>query len=121
VGSQGGVFITTVELEEGNPQEPPMSCHEFIFDDNFVKSRAFYQFAWRKNIGLFEETCSKLKTKHPEMEEVDIQNQIKEEMMQEFKSLILEERRQMIKASKVFLLPNWILQMQWLSILLQIN
>lgn len=31
------------------------ASHEFISDDNFVKSRAFYQFSWRTNIGLFEE------------------------------------------------------------------
>ena len=28
LGSQGGFFITTLELEEGNPQEPPMSSLE---------------------------------------------------------------------------------------------
>lgn len=63
LGSQGGIFITTTELEEGNPEKPPtpsleltvtdyrgreldpfveQASHEFIFDDNFVKSRAFY-------------------------------------------------------------------------------
>ena len=62
IGSQGGVFITTIELEEGNPQEPPIpsleipvayfkgkeldlmvqkASHEFLSNDNFVKSRTF--------------------------------------------------------------------------------
>ena len=62
MGSQGGVFITLVELDEENPQEPPMpsleiivvkyrekeldlvmeqTYNKFIFDENFVKSRAF--------------------------------------------------------------------------------
>ena len=89
--SQGGVFITTSELEEeGNPQEPPMPSleltvidyrgreldpiieqanHEFISDDKFVQSRAFYQFSWRRNIKFFKETCNKMKRKNPKMEE----------------------------------------------------
>ena len=65
LGSQGGVFITSSKLEERNPQEPPMpsleltmvdyigrkldpmmeqACYELISNDNFIKSRAFYQF-----------------------------------------------------------------------------
>lgn len=85
LGSQGGVFIIVSELEEGNPQEPPMpsleltvadyrgrelepmvekSSHEFLSNDSFVKSRAFYQFAWRTNIE-FEERCNKRKEEKP--------------------------------------------------------
>ena len=68
MGSQGGIFITQVELDEGNPQELPMSSLEltmedfkgreldptmeqasrqFLLDDSFVSSRAFQKFAWR--------------------------------------------------------------------------
>ena len=63
IGSQGGVFITQVELDEGNPQEPPMpsldltvvdyrgreldpvleqASHQFLSDDSLVRSRAFH-------------------------------------------------------------------------------
>ena len=67
IGSEGEVFITQAEINEGNPQEPPMpsldlimedykgreldpvidqDSHKFLLDDSFVKSRAFYQFSW---------------------------------------------------------------------------
>ena len=63
LGSQGGVFINQVELDKGNPYEPPMpsldlivvnykgresnpmieeASHQFFPDDSFVKSRAFH-------------------------------------------------------------------------------
>ena len=66
LGSQREIFITQDELEEGNLQEPPIpslelivvdcggkelvpmiehDSHEFLSDDNFVKTRAFHQFS----------------------------------------------------------------------------
>lgn len=35
------------------------ASHEFLSNDNFVKSKAFYQFAWRTNIENFEERCKR--------------------------------------------------------------
>lgn len=86
-------------MEQGN--------HQFLSDDSFVNSRAFHQFAWRKNIGKYEERCNKLKAEHLEIEDVAIQTQIKEEMIKEFEILTLEEGREMVRASRVLLLPNW--------------
>ena len=128
IGSQGGVFVTQAEIDEGNPQEPPVPSFEltvadfrgreldpileqasqqFLFDDSFVKTRAFHQFAWRENMHIFEERCKNVKTEHPEMDEASIQNQIKEQMMQEFQNITPEEGRQMVKVANVLLLPNW--------------
>ena len=63
IGSQGGVFVTQAEIDEGNLQEPPVPSFEltvadfrgreldpileqasqqFLSDDSFVKSRTFY-------------------------------------------------------------------------------
>ena len=47
----------------------------------------------------FEERCNKLRIEHPKMEEVDVHNHIKGEIMQEFQSMTPEEWRQMVKAS----------------------
>ena len=52
--------------------------HEFLSNDNFIKSRAFYQFAWRINIENFEERYSKRKVEQPDKEDSFIQNEIKE-------------------------------------------
>ena len=115
-------------MNEGNLQEPPMpslnlivvdykgreldlvmeqASHEFLSDDNFVKSRAFYQFAWRSNIGRFDEGCNKLKSEHLEIEDVAIQSEIKDEMFQELQNLTPKEGREMVRTSNVLLLPNW--------------
>lgn len=48
-----------------------------------------------------------MKIEHPKMDEVSIQNQVKEQMMQKFQSITPKEGRQMIKASNILLLPNW--------------
>ena len=71
IGSQGGVFITQAEIDEGTLQEPTppsfdltisdyrgkeldpvleQASHQFLSDDSFVKSRAFHQFSQRVNI-----------------------------------------------------------------------
>ena len=128
IGSQGGVFITQAEIDEGTLQEPPppsfdltisdyrgkeldpvleQASHQFLSDDSFVKSRVFHQFAWRVNMNNFEERCTKLKAEHPEMDEKSIQSHIKEEMSKEFQKISPEEGRQMVKASNILLLPNW--------------
>ncbi len=114
LGSQGRVFIAISKLEVGYPQEPPMpsleltvadykgreldpmveqASHEFLSDDSFVKSRFFYQFAWTTNVEWFKERCNKRKEEKLEMEEAALQDQIKDEMMQEFKSLTPEKGR----------------------------
>lgn len=128
LGSQGGIFITQVELDEGNPQEPPMpslelkvvdfkgteldpmieqASQQFLLDDNFVKSRTFHQFAWRTSIGKYEERFNKIRKEHPELEEAALQNQVKEKMIQEFQNITPKEGRRMVRASNILLLPNW--------------
>ena len=69
------------------------ASHEFLLDDHFVTSRAFYHFARSKNIGKYEERCNKVKIEYPEMEDATIQNQIEEEMMEEFQNLTPKEWR----------------------------
>ena len=120
IGSQGEVFVTQIEINEGNPQEPPMpslemtvadfkgkildpileqATQQFLSDDNFVKSRAFHQFSWRANMSNFEEICRNMKKiEHLEMDEASIQNKIKEQMMQKFQNITPEEGRKMVKA-----------------------
>jgi hypothetical protein len=94
IGSQGEVFVTQAEINEGNPQEPPVpsfkltivelrgkeldpvlkqASQQFLSDDIFVKSRAFHQFAWKENMHVFEERCESMKIEHPEMDDASIQ------------------------------------------------
>ena len=82
MGGEGDIVVTSIDLERGVPQEPPMpsldlivadykgkeidpiiaqASQKFIDDESFVKSRAFAQFLWRKNIGNFEERCKRIK------------------------------------------------------------
>ena len=44
-------------------------------------------------MGEFKGRCNKLRIEHPKMEEADVQNQIKGEMMQEFQIITPEEGR----------------------------
>ena len=82
MGGEGDIVVTSTDLERGVPQEPPIpsldhivsdykgkeidpiivqASQKFIDDENFVKSRAFEQFLWRKNIENFEERCKRIK------------------------------------------------------------
>ena len=79
-------FELTIVDFRGKELEPILEWanQKFFSDDIFVKSRAFNQFAWRENMHIFEENYKNMKVEHPEMDEASIQNQIKEQMMQEF-------------------------------------
>lgn len=103
LGSQGDVFITSFDLQEGMLEELPMpimdltvnyfkgkelypivekACKKFLFDNNFIKSRAFIQLAFRSSISNFEERCSrKRQTKQPNKEEHVSKDEIKKELM----------------------------------------
>ena len=100
--------LTIVDFK-GRDLDPVVeqASQQFLLDDSFVKSKALHQFPWRTNIGKYEERCDKLKAEHPKIEDVTIQTEIKDEMIKEFQNLTPEERREMVKASGVLLLPNW--------------
>ena len=87
MGGEGDVIVTSIDLNVGEPQEPPtpsldltiVDCQgkeiypivvqaskRFINDENFVRSRAFAQFLWRLNMGNFEKSCEKIKAKQPD-------------------------------------------------------
>ena len=73
-------FELTVADFRGKELDPifKQASQQFLSDDSFVKSRAFYQFAWRENMHIFEERCKNMKAEHPEMDEASIQNNMKE-------------------------------------------
>ena len=79
------------------------ASQHFLSDNNFVRSRAFHQFAWRVNMHIFEQRCNNMRTEHPEMDETSIQNTIKEQMVQEFQNITPDEGRQMVKNANVLL------------------
>ena len=77
-GKQGHIIITPAELEENVPQEPlepvldltvvdyrgkeidpiiSQAYDQFIFDNDFVKFKAFKQFLWRINMHNFQLRC----------------------------------------------------------------
>ena len=91
------------ELEEGVPVEPlepsfDLTMHEFrgnemdsvvyqatqnfMSDDSFVKSRAFLQFLWKRNLPLFESQCKKKKAEQPHLGAPAIEEEVKEELLQ---------------------------------------
>jgi len=74
------IFELTITYYRGTKLDPMLekASQQFLSDDNFFKSRAFFQFAWRTNMGKFEERYNKLRTNHPKLEEVALRNQIKE-------------------------------------------
>ena len=41
------------------------ASQNFIDDENFVKTRTFAQFLWRRNIGNFEIKCKLIKLEQP--------------------------------------------------------
>ena len=79
-------FELTIAYYRGRELNPRLEqvSQKFLLDDKFVKSRAFCQFVWRTNMIKFEERCNKLRIEHPKLEEAALQNQIKEQMIQEF-------------------------------------
>ena len=93
MGGEGDIVVTTSDMERGVPKDLPMSSFDltiadykgkeidpiigqvsqkFIDDESLVRSRAFAQFLWRRNIGNFEERCKKIKVEQPNKLDSDI-------------------------------------------------
>lgn len=97
-------MITTVDFQ-GVPKEPTVpsfhltfsyyrareidpiiaqASQKFIDDENFVKSKAFAQFLWRKNIGHFKTRCKSIKIEQLSKLDSEIEEEVKAKFMEDF-------------------------------------
>ena len=114
MGGEGDIVVTNADIERGVPKEPPrpsfdltivdyrgkeidpiisQASQKFINDENFVRSRAFAQFLWRKNIGNFEKTCEKIKVEKPDKPDSIIKEEVKSKILSDFSQFTPEARR----------------------------
>ena len=105
MGGEGDIIFITADIERGVPEEPPMpsfdliisnykgkeidpiiaqASQKFIDDENFVKSRAFAQFLWRRYIGNFEEKCKAIKAEQPNKLDSKIEEEVKAKFLEDF-------------------------------------
>lgn len=128
IGGEGDRVVITANIERGVPKEPPVpsfdltsanyrgkeidpiiaqASHKFIDDENFVKSRAFAQFLWRRNIDNFEPKCQTIKEEKPNKLDSEVEEEVKAKILEDFSQLTLEARRQLVKESGVLVLLEW--------------
>lgn len=69
------------------------ASQKFIDDESFVRSRAFAQFLWRKNIGNFEKTCEKIKEEKPDKSDSVIKEEAKSKFLSDFSQFTPEAWR----------------------------
>ena len=80
---------------------------KFVFDDDFVKSRAFKQFLWRISMHNIQLKCKKIKAKQPDVEESTIEEVVKDELTQIFDDITPEGGRLLLKDAGILILLEW--------------
>ena len=104
MGGEGDIVVTTADIERGVSEEPPMpsfdltvadyrgkeidpiiaqASKKFIDDESFVRSRAFAQVLWRRNIGNFEK-CKKIKVEKLNKLDSDIREEVEAKFLEDF-------------------------------------
>lgn len=83
------------------------ASQKFIDGENFVRSRAFAQFLWRKNIRNFEKTCEKIKIEQPDKPDSIIKEEVKSKFLSDFSQFTPEAERKIVKQSGLLILPEW--------------
>lgn len=128
LGSLGEIAYTYEETQEGMPEEPPnaemdltngelkgqemdlivkRASEEFLADSNFVTSGAFIQFLWKQNIDQFKTRCEQRKSEQPLKNTTQVEEEVKQEMMEEFKVITAEKGREMVAKAGVLILSEW--------------
>lgn len=100
--------ITTTKLkgQEWDP-EIKQASNAFLADNNFVTSEAFMQFVWKQHIDKYNARCEKRKVQQPNKDPGLVDEEIKQEMMEEFKTITPEQGRDMVAQAGVLILPDW--------------
>ena len=80
---------------------------QFIFDDDFVKSRAFKQFLWRTNMHSFQLKSQKIKAEQPDVEDSTIEEVVKDELTKDFNDITPEGGRILLKEAGILILLEW--------------
>lgn len=100
--------ITTNEFK-GQELDPDIkqASEDFLADSNFVTSRDFMQFMWKQNIDQFNSRCVKRKSEKPHKDPAMVEEEIKQEMVTEFKTITPEQGRDMVAKAGVLILLEW--------------
>lgn len=65
------------------------------------------QFVWKQNIDKYNARCEKRKGDQPNKDPAMVEEEIKQEMMEEFKTITPEQERDMVAQAGVLILPEW--------------
>lgn len=81
------------------------ACDKFLEDDTFVRSLTFFQLVWKMKIEEYKKIYEK---KAQRLDRFDQENQeeVKSEMMEEFKRITVDEGRMIVSQARVLILPK---------------
>lgn len=65
------------------------------------------QFLWKQNIDQFKIRCEQRVNEQPLKDAAQVEEEVKQEMMAEFKAITLEVGREMVDKVGVLILPEW--------------
>lgn len=128
LGNLGEITYTYDEVEEGMLEEPlaakmnittsefkgqewdpeiKRANEDFLADDKFITSEAFMQFVWKQSIDKYNSRCKKRKGEQPHKDPAIVEEEIKQEMVEEFKTITPQQGRDMVAKARVLILPEW--------------
>lgn len=82
------------------------SCHKFIEDEAFVKSSIFLQLVWKTKINEYKRSVERIAQRQDNSDQENPE-EVKSEMMEEFKVIIADEGIMIVNQAGILTLPEW--------------
>lgn len=83
------------------------ACDKFLEDDSFVSSSANLQLVWKMNIEDYKRRITEKKAHRLDRSDQENQEELENEMREEFKEITVDEGRKIISQVRVSILPEW--------------
>lgn len=95
LAAEMNITISELKGQEWDPMIKQAS-EDFLADDKFITSKAFMQFVWKQSIDKYNARCKKRKGEQPHKDTTIVEEEIKQEMVEEFKTITPQQGRDMV-------------------------
>ena len=101
------LVLSDLDMKGKSVQDARMeACKEFLDDNTFVKTLVFLQLVWRMKFEKYQDKGKKRRELRPDKLDRENDEEVKAELMEEFKNITPKEGRKLVSQAGVLNLPE---------------
>ena len=91
------LILSDLDMKGKSVQDTRMeACKEFLDDNAFVKTHVFLQLVWRMKFEEYQNKCKERRELRPDRSDQENEEEVKDELMEEFKNITPKEGRKLV-------------------------